>query len=141
MDTQQILRENALLKEQLLLKDEQLFLNEKQLVLKDEQILLKEEQLLRKNERILYLERQLFGRRSEKKLPDYSEAQLSLFDPEQGKAALEQEALALTTLVDIYSKRQSNAVLCKSNVWYPRNVPTKSRSILNAERLCWNLKM
>ena len=57
MDTQQILRENALLKEQLLLKDEQLFLIEKQLVLKDEQILLKEEQLLRKNERILYLER------------------------------------------------------------------------------------
>ena len=77
-DIQQILRENDLLKAQLLLK---------------------EEQLLRKNERILYLERQLFGRRSEKKLPDYGEAQLSLFNPEQGKPALEQEVSVLTTLV------------------------------------------
>ena len=74
IDTQQILHENALLKEQILLKDEQLHL-------KEEQISLKDEQLLRKNERILYLERQLFGRSSEKKLPDYNEAKLSLFDP------------------------------------------------------------
>ena len=124
MDTQQILRENALLKEQLLLKDEQLFLNEKQilfiekqLVLKDEQILLKEEQLLRKNERILYLERQLFGRRSEKKLPDYNEAQLSLFDPEQGKAALEQESLVLTTLVeDIKQKAEQRRSMQKQRL-------------------------
>jgi len=62
-DIQQILQENALLKQQNLLKDEQ--------------ILLKQEELNRKQERILYLERQLFGRRSEKRLPDYCEAQLS----------------------------------------------------------------
>ena len=37
--------------------------------LEQENTLLKE-QLQRKNERILYLERQLFGRRSEKKLPN-----------------------------------------------------------------------
>lgn len=49
-DTQQLLQEIARLKEQLLVKDEQ---------------------LARKNERILYLERQLFGRRSEKSLPSY----------------------------------------------------------------------
>ncbi|MDR1369355.1 MAG: hypothetical protein LBJ72_04385, partial [Dysgonamonadaceae bacterium] len=49
-----------------------------QLSLKDEQLALKEEQLERKNERILYLERQLFGRRSEKRLPDNLQGQLSL---------------------------------------------------------------
>lgn len=54
-DIQQILQENALLKAKILLKDEQ--------------ILLKQEELNRKQERILYLERQLFGRRSEKRLP------------------------------------------------------------------------
>ena len=92
-DTQQILQENALLRAQILLKEEQIHL-------KDEQILLKEEELLRKNERILYLERQLFGRRSEKKLPDYCEAQLSLFDSEQGMATLEQETPGMTTLIE-----------------------------------------
>lgn len=76
---QQILEENALLKAQILLKDEE---------------------LLRKTERILYLERQLFGRRSEKALPNYCEAQLSLFDPQQGEVALEQETSEMTTLID-----------------------------------------
>ena len=85
-DTLQILQENVLLKEQLCFKDEQLRL--------------KEEELKRKNERILYLERQLFGRRSEKQLPDYSQAQLSLFDAEQGTPAIEQEASVLTTLIE-----------------------------------------
>ncbi|NLA63480.1 MAG: IS66 family transposase, partial [Bacteroidales bacterium] len=55
-----------------------------ELLLKEEQIKSQEEQLERKNERILYLERQLFGRRSEKKLPEYCQAQLSLFDSQQG---------------------------------------------------------
>jgi transposase len=71
-DIQQILLENALLKEQ----------------------------LERKNERILYLERQLFGRRSEKRLPEYSQAQLSLFDTEQGMQKLEQETSEMTSLVE-----------------------------------------
>ena len=78
-DIQQILQENALLKAQ---------------------ILLKEDELLRKNERILYLERQLFGRRSEKALPDYCEAQLFLFDAEQGMAVLEQETSGMTSIID-----------------------------------------
>ena len=85
-ETIQILQENASLKVQIFQMNEQ--------------ILLKDEQLLRKNERILYLERQLFGRRSEKKLPDYCEAQLSLFDSEQGMAALEQETPGMTTLIE-----------------------------------------
>ena len=85
-DILQILQENALLKEQLHLKDDQLRL--------------KEEELKRKNERILYLERQMFGRRSEKQLPDYSQAQLTLFDTEQGTPALELEASVLTTLIE-----------------------------------------
>ena len=59
---QQLEQQIALLKIQLLLKEEQI-------KSKEEQIKSKEEQLQRKNERILYLERQLFGRRSEKKLP------------------------------------------------------------------------
>lgn len=62
-----------------------------QLRLKDEQISLKDEQLDRKNERILYLERQLFGRHSEKRLPGSTPGQLSLSDQEQGRASLEQE--------------------------------------------------
>ena len=85
-DIQQILQENVLLKEQLCFKDDQLRI--------------KEEELKRKNERILYLERQLFGRRSEKRLPDYSQAQLTLFDAEQGTPAIEQEASVLTTLIE-----------------------------------------
>ena len=92
-DILQILQENALLKEQLHLKDDQLRF-------KDEQLRLKEEELKRKNERILYLERQMFGRRSEKQLPDYSQAQLTLFDTEQGTPALELEASVLTTLIE-----------------------------------------
>jgi transposase len=106
-DIQQILQENALLKAQILLKESQIRLKDEQILLKDEQILLKEsqirlkeEELLRKNERILYLERQLFGRRSEKTLPDYCEAQLSLFDSEQGMATLEQETPGMTTLIE-----------------------------------------
>jgi hypothetical protein len=42
-----------------------------QLSLKDGQIALKDEPLARKNEQILYLERQLLGRRFEKRLPDH----------------------------------------------------------------------
>jgi transposase len=92
-DTLQILQENVLLKEQLCFKDDQLRF-------KDEQLRLKEEELKRKSERILYLERQLFGRRSEKQLPDYSQAQLTLFDADQGTPAMELEASVLTTLVE-----------------------------------------
>ena len=92
-DILQILQENVLLKEQLHLKDDQLRF-------KDEQLRLKEEELKRKNERILYLERQMFGRRSEKQLPDYSQAQLTLFDADQGTPAMELEASVLTTLVE-----------------------------------------
>ena len=85
-DTLQILQENVLLKEQLRFKDDQLRL--------------KEEEIKRKNERILYLERQIFGRRSEKQLPDYSQVQLTLFDAEQGTPVMEQEASVVTTLVE-----------------------------------------
>ena len=92
-DIQQILQENVLLKEQLCLKDYELGV-------KENQLRVKEDELKRKNERILYLERQLFGRRSEKRLPDYSQAQLTLFDAEQGTPALEQETSVLTTLVE-----------------------------------------
>ena len=67
--------------------------------LEQENTLLKE-QLQRKNERILYLERQLFGRRSEKKLPNYCEAQLSLFDAKQGMQDLKVETPELTSLIE-----------------------------------------
>ena len=67
--------------------------------LEQENTLLKE-QLQRKNERILYLERQLFGRRSEKKLPNYCDAQLSLFDAKQGMQDLEIETPELTSIVE-----------------------------------------
>lgn len=66
----------------------------------EQQIALLNEQLQRKNERILYLERQLFGRRSEKKLPEYCQAQLSLFNSQQGKESLEQETPEMMSLVE-----------------------------------------
>ena len=72
--------------------------------LEQENTLLKE-QLQRKNERILYLERQLFGRRSEKKLPQYCQAQLSLFDSQQGKESLEQETPEMISLVEEITKK------------------------------------
>lgn len=84
---QQLEQENALLKEQLLLQ---------------------EEQLERKNERILYLERQLFGRRSEKRLPEYCQAQLSLFDSQQGKESLEQETPEMMSLVEEITQKAEN---------------------------------
>jgi len=122
-DIHQILQENALLRAQILLKEAQILLKEEQILLKDEQILLKDEQILlkeeelkRKQERILYLERQLFGRRSEKKLPDYCEAQLSLFNSEQGLAALEQETPGMTTLIaDIKQKAEQRHKSSKQN--------------------------
>ena len=80
--------------------EQQIALLKIQLLLKEEQIKSKEEQLQRKNERILYLERQLFGRRSEKKLPEYNQAQLSLFDAEQGAPSIEMETPELISLVD-----------------------------------------
>ena len=99
-DIQHILQENAWLKAQILSKDEQILLKDEQIHIKEEQLHLKEEELKRKQERILYLERQLFGRRSEKRLPDYCEAQLSLFDSEQGMKTLEGETPEMKSLVD-----------------------------------------
>ena len=83
------MQENARLKEQILLQ-------EKSLLLKDEQILFKDEQLERQQQRILYLERQLYGRRSEKRLPSMDEAQLGLFDIMQGEPILEEETAEMT---------------------------------------------
>ena len=80
--------------------EQQIALLQVELLLKEDLIKLKEEQLQRKNERILYLERQLFGRRSEKKLPQYCQAQLSLFDSQQGKESLEQETPEMISLVE-----------------------------------------
>lgn len=81
MDIQQLLHQIALLKAQL--------------VSKDEQLNLKDEQLARKQERILYLERQLYGRRTEKRLPPIDEAQLSLFSSAEGQVTLAEETAAL----------------------------------------------
>jgi len=125
-NTQEILQENARLKE--LLK------------IKDEQLLVKDEQLARKNERILYLERQLFGRRSEKSLPTYHEAQLSLFDTEQGSAVLEQEASVFSTLAeDIKQKaeqrrnaKKSHAVSQKRSYKIPANIERRE-TVVNPE--------
>lgn len=118
---QKLLQENTLLKEQLLLQEEQLQDNKrkislqeeqlldkkKQISLQEAQLLLQEEQLARKNERILYLERQLYGRRSEKRLPSIDKAQLSLFDANQGDFALEEEKSILTTVIEDIEQKAS----------------------------------
>ncbi|MGC3977408.1 MAG: transposase [Paludibacteraceae bacterium] len=113
---QGILQENARLKELLKVKDEQ---------------------LARKNERILYLERQLFGRRSEKSLPTYPDAQLSLFDTEQGSAVLEQEASVFSTLAEEIKQKaeqrvnakKSNAVSQKRPYKIPADIERRERII------------
>lgn len=72
-----------------------------------QQLSLKEEELIRKNERILYLERQLYGRRSEKRLPDSLIGQLSLFDPNQGEPVLEAENQLSSLVADIQKQAES----------------------------------
>lgn len=69
-------------------------------------LILKDEQLALKNERILYLERQLYGRRSEKRLPDSVTGQLSLFDSMQGNPTLEEEEHLTSVIEDITGKGQ-----------------------------------
>ena len=91
---------NQHLEQQIALLQVELLLKEEQIKSKEDLIKLKEEQLQRKNERILYLERQLFGRRSEKKLPEYCQAQLSLFDSQQGNESLELETPEMISLVE-----------------------------------------
>lgn len=79
---------------------QQITLLKAELLLKDEQLKLKDEQLERNKQRILYLERQLYGRRSEKRLPEYNKAQLTLFNSQQGKDHLEQETPEITTVIE-----------------------------------------
>ena len=50
-----------------------------EIALLKEQIDHKDKQISLKNEQILLLQRQLFGRRSEKRLPVYDKAQFDLF--------------------------------------------------------------
>ena len=109
--------------------------------LEQENALLKE-QLQRKNERILYLERQLFGRRSEKSLPNYDEAQLSLFDAEQGMQSLELETPELTSLVEdikLKAEKRRNAkrersVTQKRSYKIPADIERRE-TILNPENV------
>lgn len=55
----------------------------------------------RRRVRILELERQLYGRRSEKKLPSYAQAQLSLFSEQENEALIEEEKKAAAAIDDI----------------------------------------
>ena len=123
------------LKVQLLLKEEQIKSNE-------EELLLKEEQLKRKNERILYLERQLFGRRSEKRLPNYPEGQLSLFDAEQGMQVLEMETPELISLAEEIKQKaerrrktkKQRSVSQKRSYKIPSDIERRE-TIINPERV------
>ncbi len=65
-----------------------------------EQLALNEELLKRKNEQILQLERQLYGRRSEKQLPQYKDAEPNLFSLLEGEEMLEEEKEILTSVVE-----------------------------------------
>ena len=110
-----------------------LILNEKQLLSKDEQLLLKDEQIERKNERILYLERQLFGRRSEKRLPDNLTGQLSLFDAMHGNATLEEENMIVSITEEI-TKKPSNVANTKNPKRAPKNEVIKYRLTLSVKK-------
>ena len=110
-----------------------------QLSLKEAQIALRDEQPERKNERILYLERQLFGRRSEKRLPDYPAGQLSLFDAMQGSASLEQER-GLCSLIEDMTKeaeqrrkqKRDQAVVRKRSYKIPSHIERRE-TVINPE--------
>ncbi len=60
----------------------------------------KEAELRRKSETILLLQRQLYGRRSEKSLPEYNPAQLTIFSFIEGEEILEEEKEILVTVVE-----------------------------------------
>jgi len=105
-EIQQLIDEINRLKSALILNEKQLLSKDEQLLLKDEQLSLKDEQIERKNERILYLERQLFGRRSEKRLPDNLTGQLSLFDAMHGNATLEEENMIVSITEEITKKAE-----------------------------------
>ena len=118
-----------------------LILNEKQLLSKDEQLLLKDEQIERKNERILYLERQLFGRRSEKRLPDNLTGQLSLFDAMHGNATLEEENMIVPITEEITKKaeqrrqhKKSKAATEKRSYKIPAHIERKE-TVVEPENL------
>ena len=83
--------------EDLLLKISQL---EEKLAQKDEELQSKEEELKRKSDQILLLQRQLYGRRSEKRIPDYNPAQLTIFSFIEGADTLEEEKDILLTVVE-----------------------------------------
>lgn len=107
-EIQQLIEENIRLKSQLEMKDECIRA-------KDESLKIKDEQLARKNERILYLERQLYGRRSEKRLPDYEDAQLRLFNQWEGEG-LEEEKTVFQSLTDeIIKKGEERRKKAKGN--------------------------
>ena len=89
---QEILLENAKLQAAIIAKD-------KLLSEKDELLLHRDKQLVQKNERILYLERQLYGRRSEKRLPFWDKAQLSLFSQEEGRLSVLEEEEGVSSIV------------------------------------------
>ena len=123
---QQLIEENNRLKSQLKFKEEEL---ER-----------KEEELDRKNERILYLERQLYGRRSEKQLPSYSQAQLSLFDEKQGEGMAEEEAILFTLTEEITRKAEQRRAAKKDKAPIHRTykIPAdieRREVILNPENL------
>lgn len=71
-----------------------------QIAKKDEQIQLKDEELKRNAEEILLLQRRLFGRRSERRLPDYPDATPNLFSILEGEESLEEEKEILVTVVE-----------------------------------------
>ncbi len=67
---------------------------------KDNVILEKNEELRIKDEKILILQRQIYGRRSEKRIPEYNPAQLTIFSFIEGDETLEEEKDILITVVE-----------------------------------------
>lgn len=135
-DIQLLIQENLRLNSALNLQcqqlsqlDAQLRHNEEQLKLKDEQLKLKDEQLERKTDQILWLQRQLYGRRSEKHLPNSTPGQLSLFDSNHGEPTLEAEKHLLSLVEDIQNQakirrtnRKEKSVKSKRTYRIPDNI-------------------
>ena len=130
-EIQQLIDEINRLKSALILNEKQLLSKDEQLLLKDEQLSLKDEQIERKNERILYLERQLFGRRSEKRLPDNLTGQLSLFDAMHGNA---RRKTRLYQSLKKSPKKPSNVANTKNPKRAPKNEVIKYRLTLSVKK-------
>lgn len=97
---EELLASIALLQAKIDEQEAEINLKNEEIQRKADELKLKEEEIQRKAEQILLLQRSLYGRRSEKRLPDYDEAVPNLFSILEGDEMLEEEKDILVTVIE-----------------------------------------